>query len=89
MDSESLESLGFLNATIQMILTLTLFGWDVFESLSLRTPYPPSMVALWSIPLWRIALLTTLWIGAEWSPHIGILSAVAVAFYSVDMIQII
>jgi hypothetical protein len=47
------------------------------------------MVALWSIPLWRIALLTTLWIGAEWSPHIGILSAVAVAFYSVDMIQII
>lgn len=89
MDSESLDSLGILNASIQIILILTLFAWDVFESLSLRTPYPATMVALWSIPLWRIVLLTTLWFGAEWSPQIGILSAIAVAFYSVDMIQII
>jgi hypothetical protein len=72
-----------------MVIVLALFGWTVFEGLSLRTPYPATMVALWDSPVWRMALLLTIWLGAEWCPRIGIMTALAVVSYIVDMVQII
>jgi len=89
MDSQKEEPSGLIDAVIRYILVLSLFAWDAFEALSLRTPYPSTMVALWSIPVWRMLLLFTIWLGAEWSSHVGILTAIAVLFYTVNMIQII
>jgi hypothetical protein len=89
MNDQNEEPVGFLDAAVRLFLVLALFGWNTFEALSLRTPYPSTMVALWSIPLWRMLLLFTLWLGAEWSPQVGTLTAVAVLFYTVNMIQII
>lgn len=69
-------------------MTLLLLGWNVFEGLSLRTPYPSTMVALWASPIWRIILLLAVWIGAEWCPRIGLMTAIAVLMYIINMIQI-
>jgi hypothetical protein len=79
---------GNIDAALRMIMVLLLFGWNAFESLSLRTPYPATVVALWISPLWRVALLFIIWLGAEWCSRVGVLTATAVVMYIVNMIQI-
>jgi hypothetical protein len=83
-----LNPLGNIDAALRLIMTLGMLGWNVFEGLSLRTPYPPTMVALWSSPFWRVLLLLAVWFGAEWCPRVGIMTAIAVVMYIVNMIQI-
>jgi hypothetical protein len=82
------EPTGIVDASLRFIMILGLIGWNALESLSLRTPYPATMVALWESPLWRMALLLTIWLGAEWCPRIGLLSGLAVLMYIANMIQI-
>ena len=84
-----MDPTGPVDMFLRILLVLTLFGWNVVEGLSLRTPYPATMVSLWESPLWRFALLFTIWLGAEWSPEVGVMTAVAVVSYIVNMIQIV
>ena len=79
---------GIVDGSLRMIIILGLFGWNVFEGLSLRTPYPATMVALWDSPLWRVSLLFAIWLGAEWCPRIGYMTALATSMYIANMIQI-
>jgi hypothetical protein len=88
MELDTLIPVGVVDGVFRLILVFALLGWNVFEGLSLRTPYPSTMVALWASPLWRFLLLLVVWLGAEWCPRVGILSAVAVVMYIVNMIQI-
>jgi len=88
MELDTLIPVGVVDGVLRLIVVLALLGWNVFEGLSLRTPYPSTMVALWASPLWRFLLLLTIWLGAEWCPRVGILSALAVVMYIVNMIQI-
>ena len=88
MELDTLIPVGIVDGVFRLILVLVLLGWNVFEGLSLRTPYPSTMVALWASPLWRFLLLLTIWLGAEWCPRVGVLSAIAVVMYIVNMIQI-
>jgi len=83
------EPTGIVDAVLRMIVVLGLFGWNVFEALSLRTPYPSNMIVLWESPIWRIVLLFFVWLGAEWCPRIGLMTGMAVVMYIVNMIQII
>jgi len=89
MEVDNMDPTGPVDMVLRMIMVLALFGWNVFEGLSLRTPYPATMVALWNSPVWRMALLLTIWLGAEWCPRVGIMTALAVVSYIVDMVQII
>ena len=82
------EPTGIVDASLRLIVVLGLIGWNALESLSLRTPYPATMVALWESPVWRLMLLLTVWIGAEWCPRVGVLSGLAVLMYIANMIQI-
>jgi hypothetical protein len=88
MEWDVLTPNGTLDAGFRLIMTFLLLGWNVFEGLSLRTPYPSTMVALWESPIWRFVLLLTIWLGAEWCPRVGVMTALAVLMYIVNMIQI-
>jgi hypothetical protein len=83
------EPTSMIDATLRIIVILGLLGWNAFEALSLRTPYPSSMVALWESPIWRLALLFIVWVGAEWCPRVGAMTGMAVLMYIVNMIQIV
>ena len=85
---EDSEPSGIVDATLRLIVVLGLLGWNVFEGLSLRTPYPSTMVALWESPVWRLVLLLTVWLGAEWCPRVGVMTGMAVVMYIVNMIQV-
>jgi len=89
MDWDALQPSGILDASIRLIITLLLIGWNVFEALSLRTPYPLIVVSLWDSPIWRIGLLLSVWLGAEWCPRVGVMTALSVVMYIVNMIQIL
>jgi hypothetical protein len=89
MELDNMDPKGPVDMALRIVIILALFGWNVFEGLSLRTPYPATIVALWNSPVWRMALLLTIWLGAEWCPRVGIMTALAVVCYIVDMIQII
>jgi hypothetical protein len=82
------EPSGVIDASLRLIMVYGLVGWNVFEGLSLRTPYPLTMVALWDSPIWRFVLLFIVWLGAEWCPRVGLMTAMAVLMYIVNMIQI-
>jgi len=81
--------LGLIDAVLRIAVVLGLLGWNAFEALSLRTPYPSSMVALWDSPIWRLLLLFIVWVGAEWCPRVGAMTGIAVLMYIVNMIQIV
>jgi hypothetical protein len=89
MEVDHMDPTGPVDMVLRMIMVLALFGWNVIEGLSLRTPYPATMVALWDSPVWRMALLLAIWLGAEWCPRVGMMTALAVVSYIVDMVQII
>jgi hypothetical protein len=82
------EPTGIVDAGLRLIMILSLIGWNALESLSLRTPYPSTMVALWDSPIWRMILLLTVWLGAQWCPRVGMLTGMAILMYIVNMIQI-
>ena len=88
MEWEALTPTSGIDAWLRMITTFVLIGWNIFEGLSLRTPYPSTMVALWESPVWRITLLLTIWLGAEWCPRGGAMTALTVLMYIVNMIQV-
>jgi hypothetical protein len=79
---------NIIDASLRIIIVLSLLAWNVFESLSLRTLYPLTMVALWESPVWRLILLFIVWLGAEWCESIGLMTAMAVSIYIVNMIQV-
>jgi len=79
---------SILDASLRMVTILSLLAWNVFESLSLRTFYPLTMVALWESPIWRMILLFIVWLGAEWCDSIGLMTGIAVSIYIANMIQI-
>jgi hypothetical protein len=81
--------LELLDAILRMVVVLGLLGWNAFEALSLRTPYPSNMIALWESPIWRLSMLFIVWVGAEWCPRVGVMTGIAVLMYIVNMIQIV
>lgn len=83
------EPTSVVDAILRFIVVLGLLGWNAFEALSLRTPYPSSMVALWDSPIWRLTLLFIIWLGAEWCPRVGAMTGIAVLMYIVNMIQVV
>lgn len=83
-----MEPLGIVDSILRITMILLLLGWNVFEGLSLRTPYPSTIVALWDSPVWRVSLLLAVWLGAEWCPRVGMMTALATVMYIVNMIQI-
>lgn len=83
------EPTSVVDAGLRLIVVLGLLGWNAFEALSLRTPYPSNMIALWESPVWRIMLLFIVWLGAEWCPRVGVMTSIAVVMYIVNMIQIV
>jgi len=86
--SNVLEPHGVLDMALRLIMVITLLAWNIFESLALRIAYPSTTVALWESPVWRMLILFIVWLGAEWCPRVGILTALAVSLYISNMIQI-
>ena len=76
---------GSLDSTMKLLVATSFFIWNVFEGSLFHTPYPAEWVYLFKFPYWRILLVLLVIVSAAWSPHVGVLVALAVFFYLGDL----
>jgi len=67
-----------------LILVLVLWCWII--GTHLESPYPPSLVEAFAIPLTRIGLLSIVILASVWSPKVGILAALAFCSLGADVL---
>ena len=78
-------NLEHIDLFLRIIVVTGLLWWNVFEGSVFQNNYPTALVKLYTIPLWRLALLIATILGAMWSPSVGVMMAFASFFYVMDM----
>jgi hypothetical protein len=61
------------------------YFWNVFEGAKIDTKYPKQLVVLYFYPLFRILLLSLLIAGCFWIECLGVMLALAIFFYFMDL----
>ena len=74
-----------IDGILRLTVTALLFIWNVIEGSVFENEYPRAFVQLYPFPLWRIALLVALVLGAVWCPSVGLMLGFAAFFYVMDM----
>lgn len=82
---ELLRPQGPLDATLRIVVAAALFVWLIYEGSVIHSPYSQALVQLYDWPLWRLAVVIFVFLGALWCPRVGILAALAVFFYVADL----
>lgn len=75
----------YIDLVCRIIFITVLFVWNVFEGAAFENHYPVALVKLYTIPLWRFALLIATILGARWSTSVGVMMAFTIFFYVMDM----
>ena len=74
-----------LEGFFQMGVTLVLLGWNSIEGAIFENVYPSSFVKLYPYPIWRVLMIVAVYLGAEWTPDVGVMMAFMFFFYGMDM----
>lgn len=75
----------YIDLVCRIIFTTVLLIWNIFEGAAFENHYPTVLVKLYTIPLWRFALLLATILGARWSTSVGVMMAFSIFFYVMDM----
>ena len=67
------------------IVLLALLIWNIIEGSVFENEYPNIFVKLYTVPIWRLMLLTLVLSGAMWNQSVGIMMAFTYFFYEMDM----
>lgn len=80
-----------ITLTPGLIFTITtlFFAWNLYYGALIQTAYPQSLVSLYLYPVWRLLLVLFLLIAAMISKEIGLMVALAIFFYFMDLSQFI
>ena len=71
---------------MKILLAGILFVWNLTVASHLETPYPPTLVELYALPLTRILLILLVLLSASWCPTVGMLVAFAYVCLGADVI---
>ena len=66
-----------------------LIAWNLYYGALIDTTYPQELVSLYPYPLWRVLLVLFLAAALMVSPEVGLLVAIAVFFYFMDIAHFI
>lgn len=75
----------YIDLVCRIIFIIALLGWNVLEGAAFENYYPKALVKLYTVPLWRFALLVATILSARWSTSVGVMMAFAIFFYVMDM----
>jgi hypothetical protein len=67
------------------VITALFFIWNLYYGALIQTAYPESLVSLYIHPIWRALLVIFLLVAASMSKEIGLMVALAVFFYFMDI----
>ena len=77
--------LNNLDKSVQGIIVVALFLWNVIEGAVFENVYPRALVKLYKYPIWRATLLLLIIFSADWSPSIALMLAFTLFFYIMDI----
>ena len=77
--------LNNLDNSVQGIIVVALFLWNVIEGAVFENVYPRALVKLYKYPIWRATLLLLIIFSADWSPSIALMLAFTLFFYIMDI----
>jgi hypothetical protein len=72
-----------------LVVIGVLFAWNLYYGALIDTTYPQELVTLYAYPMWRVLLVIFLGAALLISPEVGILVALAVFFYFMDIAHFI
>ena len=78
--------LNNLDKSVQGIIVVALFLWNVIEGAVFENVYPRALVKLYKYPIWRATLLLLIIFSADWSPSIALMLAFTLFFYIMDIV---
>ena len=67
------------------IITVLFFIWNLTYGIPIETHYPLALVKLYIYPIWKLLLVAFTISAIMWSPRVGMMIALAVFFYFMDM----
>jgi len=67
------------------LMTVGFLTWNVIEGSVFENEYPYPFVKLYTLPIWRLLLLTLMIVAASWNHSLGIMIAFTTFFYVMDM----
>lgn len=82
---ESLAPGSKLDGLARLLVTAFFFTWNLYYGALIQTPYPNSLVILYSYPVWRLTLVLFLIAAIQWCPRVGMMVGLAVFFYFMDL----
>jgi succinate dehydrogenase hydrophobic anchor subunit len=68
-----------------VIVIALLLTWNLYYGAPIDTKYPQELVTLYVYPMWRALLVIFLGVALLISPEVGILVAITVFFYFMDI----
>jgi hypothetical protein len=66
-------------------LVIVFFIWNFIEGAIFENEYPTAMVDLYRVPIWRSMLVLLMVFAADWSAPVGIMLALTLFFYIMDL----
>jgi hypothetical protein len=74
-----------MNDAVPGFIVVAFLIWNLYYGALIQTPYPHSLVTLYVYPLWRFLLVLFVLIASMISQEIGLMVALALFFYFMDM----
>ncbi len=83
--AESLTATDNLDKIARLAVAITLMIWLMIGGLAFHAEYSKEMIELAGQPWWRLLMVLMVMAGAYWCPRVGILAALTIILYLVDV----
>ena len=67
------------------LIVVAFLMWNLYYGALIKTAYPHSLVSLYVYPIWRLLLVLFLFAAVMISEEVGLMVALALFFYFMDM----
>ena len=83
--TESLKPTDTTDTIARLSTAIVLIIWLITKGLAFHAEYPKELVELAGQPWWRLLMVLTVRAGAYWCPTVGVLAALTIILYLVDV----
>jgi len=77
--------MGSVDSILEWVVLFLIFSYTLFFGSVFEQSYSKEMVDLYVKPWWRILIVSSVVVGAWWSPRVGLAMSLAVFLYLNDM----
>ena len=83
--AESLTATDNMDKISRIFVAVLFIIWLLMVGLQFHAEYPKELIELAGQPWWRLLMVLSVMAGAYWCPRVGILAALTIVLYLVDV----